>query len=602
MAEGGVQRHIHSSHHESHVDGKQREEKARLLENSEHHFVAAMFPAEELLKEVNHLVQSHQAELHRVLGGWLRQQKFLGQQQEQCATTNTPDSRELFNVDIADITLGLEQSCSPEAKWGTIPESLIRRVESVAGKQKKHKHQRKSSGSKSLFADRREEAVESQTTLQRFTTSRQYEWFSGMLIFCNAAYIGFECEFLANRASDFADDNLPQPMPGPVPFLALQACFSFLFALELGLRWVAEGLCKFFFMQDCWWNLLDICVVGFSVVDTVTELVSLRQQERGGTGLGTFTALRVLRIVRLVRVVKIIRVMRFFRELRMMVYSIFGSMKSLLWVILVLSLTFYMFGIALTSGTTTYLETPEQWLDKDNEDVEDVRKYFGSLGSSMLSLFMAMSGGNDWGQYYEALGRLPWQYRALFLCFITFSVFAVVNIVTGVFVDNAMQSSHTDREIVVHEEMEEKKAFLQILRDIFMEMDKDGEGSISINTFERSMNDERVIAYFNSLKLDVSDARTLFRLLDVDSSDEVSITEFLTGCFRLQGEARSLDTKIMRWQIDSLQEKMQINDKKLQSTMYLMMLQLQGGAKNIAGELQPCIHSSMPQSRRLEKE
>jgi len=444
--------------------------------------------------------------------------------------------------------------------------------------------------------------VESQTPLQRFTTSRQYEWFSGMLIFCNAVYIGVECEFMANRASDVAGDNLPQPIPDPAPFLVLQTCFSFLFALELGLRWGAEGLYKFFLVQDCWWNLLDVCVVGFSTIDTVTELVYLTEQERGGTGLGTLTALRVLRVVRLVRVVKIIRVMRFFRELRMMVYSIFGSMKSLLWVILVLSLTFYMFGIALTSGTTTYLETPEQWLDKDNEDVEDVRKYFGSLGSSMLSLFMAMSGGNDWGQYYEALGRLPWQYRALFLCFITFSVFAVVNIVTGVFVDNAMQSSHTDREIVVHEEMEEKKAFLQILRDIFMEMDKDGEGSISINTFERSMNDERVIAYFNSLKLDVSDARTLFRLLDVDSSDEVSITEFLTGCFRLQGEARSLDTKIMRWQIDSLQEKMQINDKKLQSTMYLMMLQLQGGAKNIAGELQPCIHSSMPQSRRLEKE
>jgi len=604
MAEGNVrgmvaswkQTMFQNLHHEAHDSGtqpqenarlvgksagKQAQESDRLLGKSTHSAGATTVPVDGLLQKVNDLVQSHQAELHRVLDDWLRQHQVLSQhlQQEQCATSSTVETRD---ADIAAISLGLEEeSISQQPKLSRIPESLIRQVEQVTGKVKRKTVMRQASASKCLFAERREEAVQTQTPLQRLTNSRNYEWFSGLLIFLNAIYIGYECEHLANRARDFANDNLRQPVTGPVGFLVLQTCFCILFSVELGLRWAAEGLCKFFKTQDSWWNILDVSVVAFSAIDTVTELVSIGQEESGRIGLGTLSVLRVLRVVRLVRVVKIIRVMRFFRELRMMIYSIFGSMKSLLWVVLVLFLTFYMFGIALTSGTITYLESPDQWHDEENEDL---LKYFTSLGSSMLSLFMAMSGGNDWGQYYEALERLPWQYRAIFICFITFSVFAVVNIVTGVFVENAMQSSHTDREIVVHEEMEDKKAYLQILRDIFAEMDKDAQGSIDIDTFERSMDDERVIAYFNALKLDVSDARTLFRLLDVDSSEEVSIVEFLTGCFRLQGEARSLDTKIMRWQIDSLQEIVQTNDHKLQKMICVLMSQLADGNKT--GELQ----------------
>merc|ERR1711879_1009770 len=146
------------------------------------------------------------------------------------------------------------------------------------------------------------------------------------------------------------------------------------------------------------------------------------------------------------------------------------------------------------------------------------------------------------------------QYRGCFLLFITFSVFAVVNIVTGVFVDSAVQSNLTDREIIVHEELENKKAYLMSMRQVFEEMDKDDTGSITLQEFEKRLDDERVIAYFNALKLDVSDAHVLFRLLDHDQSDEVSIGEFLSGCYSLQGESRSLDTKIMQVQVRYVQE------------------------------------------------
>ena len=48
-------------------------------------------------------------------------------------------------------------------------------------------------------------------------------------------------------------------------------------------------------------------------------------------------------------------------------------------------------------------------------------------------------------------------------------------------------------------------------------------GLLSIEEFERMLEHERVVAYFNAMKLDVSDARSVFELIDCDESGEVTI-------------------------------------------------------------------------------
>merc|ERR1711959_857694 len=116
--------------------------------------------------------------------------------------------------------------------------------------------------------------------------------------------------------------------------------------------------------------------------------------------------------------------MRFFRELRMMIYAICNCLKSLVWVILVLLMMFYMFGGAFTSALDDFLD--EGWKWETNENLNLVL-YFGTVDRSILSLFMAMSGGNDWCVYYDELRKLPSYYRLAFLFFICFSIFAVVN-------------------------------------------------------------------------------------------------------------------------------------------------------------------------------
>merc|ERR1719456_1672910 len=92
------------------------------------------------------------------------------------------------------------------------------------------------------------------------------------------------------------------------------------------------------------------------------------------------------------------------------------------------------------------------------------------------------------------------------------------------------------------------------MQELFEEMDEKKVGTISLDEFEGKLQDERVIAFFNALKLDVSDARMLFQLLDTDESGEITIDEFIVGCYKLQGESRSLDLKIMQFEVNVLRD------------------------------------------------
>jgi len=396
----------------------------------------------------------------------------------------------------------------------------------------------------------KEEDEAETSLLQRVTTSRFYEAFSGILISVNALYLGYQTQYLA-VTMHFNAFNGKAFSEDPASFAVIGYIFCFLFTIELGLRWVAEGFVDFFKSADKSWNALDVLVVGTSLIEVLLDIIAAASSTEKSDALGNVSVLRVLRVVRIVRVARVIRVMKFFRELRMMIFAILGCVKNLVWVMVVLMMTFFMFAVLFTSAAIEFLDAPEKWTATANEGLV---VYFGSIDTAILSLFMSMSGGNDWAEYYSALLLLPAYYRLAFLVFIAFCLFAVVNIVTGVFVESALQANIKDKDIVVSEELRAKKEYLKSMQEIFEEMDACGDGTISMHEFNEKLKDERVIAYFNVLKLDVSDAKVLFHLIDNDNSEEIGIDEFLEGCYKLQGESRSLDMKIMQSEVHFLQE------------------------------------------------
>merc|ERR1711870_43656 len=96
----------------------------------------------------------------------------------------------------------------------------------------------------------------------------------------------------------------------------------------------------------------------------------------------------------------------------------------------------------------------------------------------------------------------------------------------------------------------------------FHEADTDKSGMLSWEEFSEHLQDDKVKAYFQALELDVSQARGLFKLLDIDGNNQVGLNEFLDGCMRLKGQAKSIDVNMLLYENRRLMRKIgEILDK-----------------------------------------
>merc|ERR1712187_278151 len=142
------------------------------------------------------------------------------------------------------------------------------------------------------------------------------------------------------------------------------------------------------------------------------------------------------------------------------------------------------------------------------------------------------------------------------LLYISITLLGVLNIVTSVFVESAMQSIHRSRELMIQEKMLDKEMFCNHLKQIFRVIDTDQSGTISDTELQKFMEDQSLglHMYFEALELNAADVDALFQLLDLDGSGCVDIDEFCDGCMQLKGEAKSYDIKVVMHEVLSIQK------------------------------------------------
>lgn len=373
------------------------------------------------------------------------------------------------------------------------------------------------------------DAVQIKNTYRWIIRSSWFENFCVMLIVTNTIFLGYQVQYMAVNIGSEPPESL----------IIAHSFFTFFFLVELLAR-ISVGPREWATGEGWSWNWFDFVVVVASIMELV--LNSMAALDSGaGQNLSLF---RVLRILRIVRVVRFIRVFRFFRELRMMVSSIMGSMKSLVWAISLLFVLLLIVAMYLTQMVTDY----RTGSDSDANLVADLEKIFGSLFGGMYYLFLSMTGGISWGEVSGPLIRLHWGYGIFFCLFTSFILFAVLNIVTGVFVEGAIGKAQSEKDEKIRRVMEEEMANVHALENIFKEIDVDMSGQIDLEEFEILLKDKRIRAYFQTIGLHVQEAHGLFRLLDLDNSNTVSISEFIMGCVRLKGEAKGVDLATLMYE------------------------------------------------------
>jgi len=136
----------------------------------------------------------------------------------------------------------------------------------------------------------------------------------------------------------------------------------------------------------------------------------------------------------------------------------------------------------------------------------------------------------------------------IYCLFVMFCVFGLMNILTGIFVASTKDISKVDRDLVIRSQLQDRRSFANQLRENLQAADYDNTGTISKKELEQHLLSTDTQAYLTTLDVSVSDARGVFKLLDVSGADEVSIDEFVLSLMRFQGSARAVDVATLLYE------------------------------------------------------
>jgi len=257
--------------------------------------------------------------------------------------------------------------------------------------------------------------------------------------------------------------------------------------------------------------------------------------------------IRVLRLFRIFRTFRVVRTVPIFVKLRTMVSAVANSILSLVWALCLVSFTMLMFSAVFLQGATTYISLNVDSADPNfHDNVAYIDEFFHSLPMAVLTLFMSITSGVGWWDAEKVFIDVGLQYAILFLLYIAIMFLALLNVVTGIFVNDAVEMAQMDRDIVMKFEEDKRQQYVHGLRDFFKELDGNGNGIVTFDEFKAHLvqNGPGIFSY---LGLEVWDAVNLFEALDLDNSRQLDITEFMDGCMQLRGQARTFDmVQLMR--------------------------------------------------------
>lgn len=182
---------------------------------------------------------------------------------------------------------------------------------------------------------------------------------------------------------------------------------------------------------------------------------------------------------------------------------------------------------------------------------KEVYHLYGSPARAMYTMFEATLSG-CWPNYARILIEdISAWYAVFFIVYVTVVVFAIIRVITALFLKETLSNANDDAEMMIRDQMTRKKAYLSKLAETFEAFDSTGDGSIAWDQFQQLLANPKVKAYLAVLDLEVHESSTLFDLLD-DGDGSITYGEFLDGVLRVKGQARSIDLISVQHQCNAI--------------------------------------------------
>ncbi|NWZ23998.1 SCN5A protein, partial [Asarcornis scutulata] len=238
----------------------------------------------------------------------------------------------------------------------------------------------------------------------------------------------------------------------------LDKMFTFIFVLEMLLKWVAYGFKKYFTNAWCWLDFLIVDVSSAFTISTQVSLINLL-----GSSLDAVKSLRTLRALRP------LRALSRFEGMRVVVNALIGAIPSIMNVLLVCLIFWLIFSImgvnlfAGKFGKCVNMTEENSVLNDSINDLTDCTTYnntgkifwvnvkvnFDNVGSGYLALLQVATFKGWMDIMYAAVdsrekNEQPQMEYSLFMYlyfvnFIIFGSFFTLNLFVGVIIDNFNQ-------------------------------------------------------------------------------------------------------------------------------------------------------------------
>lgn len=322
-------------------------------------------------------------------------------------------------------------------------------------------------------------------------------------------------------------------------FRALDVTFVIVFTIE----WIVRiFLDRMEFLTDFanWFDTL--CVIS-GVIDLILRL-SLEDTNEASRSV---VILRLMRALKSLRAIRMVRSLRFFRGLRVLVRACQCFLPSLCWSMVLL-------GVFMTMGALMMGNLLQAFIL--DEALPETERYFlweryGTAYRATYTLFEITFAGNWPVNVRPVLENASQAFVVFFVLYITVVVFAVIRVISAVFLKDTFDAAQNDAEQLVVDKLRLKSQYIAKLERIFRAIDVQGDGVVTEERLMQILANPKVAAYFQTLDLDVHEGRALFHLLD-NGDGEVTLDEFIDGIMRCKGHARAIDQVAMHADLKQL--------------------------------------------------
>ncbi|CAJ1351601.1 unnamed protein product [Effrenium voratum] len=355
-------------------------------------------------------------------------------------------------------------------------------------------------------------------------------------------------------------------------FRVVDTVFVFVFLGEFLLRLAVEGTA---FFKDLA-NYLDAVLVAGGLFDII---LSVNAGEDGATlrsfGLQMPWALkRFVTALKAFRAIRMVRSFRFFKGLRLglpkgpcrmrrgLVKACQCCLPSLCWSMVLLAVFMCMGGLIMGNLLQDFIKDETQSL----EDRQWVWQRYGTSYRATYTLYEITFAGNWPTNARPVLEKVNQGFVVFFLLYVTIIVFAVIRVISAIFLKDTLDEAHNDAQQLVMDRLKKKADYIQRLEGLFRTIDDSGAGMITEDRLTEILSNPKVKAYFQTLEIDVQEASTLFHLLDNGDGEVTLEAEFIDGIMRCKGPARAIDTVALHADLRQVDAKLAKLTKQLKET------------------------------------